>query len=277
MVPPKPLTHGSAAALLANGQTPENNIQCVYCSGNHFSASCTKTSDVHAQLEILKRDRRCFVCLKRGHRSKQCSNQRGCRRCTGRHHQSTCNPQVPTVKPDVQESAAPTNNIESVHGFQTKQQIQNQSENPNAHTVYVQSTTTTTSTNAKGQVMLQTATAIATNEDGSKTAKVKILFDSGSQRSYITNSLKSRLNIKPKKTETLHLNTFGERSYRKQKCELSQLLLRSNKNEDIMISTLSFPVICSPLSTKIEVDQYPHLQGLQLADSSDSNESIDVE
>ena len=43
-----------------------------------------------------------------------------------------------------------------------------------------------------------------------------------------------------------------------------------------MISTLSFPVICSPLSTKIEVDQYPHLQGLQLADSFDSNESIDV-
>ena len=124
--------------------------------------------------------------------------------------------------------------------------------------------------------MLQTATAIATNEDGSKTAKVKILFDSGSQRSYITNSLKLRLNIKPKKTETLHLNTFGERSYRKQKCEVSQLLLRSNKNEDIMISTLSFPVICSPLSTKIEVDQYPHLQGLQLAHSSDSNESIDV-
>ena len=43
-----------------------------------------------------------------------------------------------------------------------------------------------------------------------------------------------------------------------------------------MISALSFPFICSPLSTKIEVDQYPHLQGLQLADSSDSNDSIDV-
>ena len=43
-----------------------------------------------------------------------------------------------------------------------------------------------------------------------------------------------------------------------------------------MISALSFPVICSPLSTKIEVHQYPHLQGLQLADSSDSNECIDV-
>ena len=124
--------------------------------------------------------------------------------------------------------------------------------------------------------MLQTATAIATSEDGSKSARVNILFDSGSQRSYITNGLKSRLNIKPRKTETLHFNTFGERSYRKQKCEVSPLLLQSNKNENFMISALSFPVICSPLSTRIEVDQYPHLQGLQLADSSDSNGSIDV-
>ena len=126
--------------------------------------------------------------------------------------------------------------------------------------------------------MLQTATAIATNEDGCKSVRVKILFDNGSQRSYITKikSLKSKLNIKPKKTEVLHLNTFGERSYRKQKCEVLPLFLRSNENEDIMISALRFPVICSPLSTRIEVDQYPHLRGLQLADSSDSNECIDV-
>ena len=178
----------------------------------------------------------------------------------------------------MQESAATRRGIEGVDGNQKNQEVHNQPEtpNPNTHTVHVQGTTTTTSTDDKGKVMLQTATAIATNEDGSKSARVKILFDSGSQRSYITNSLKSKLNIKPKKTETLHLNTFGERSYRKQKCEVLPLFLQSNKNEDIMISALSFPVICSPLSTKIEVDQYPHLQGLQLADSSDSNECIDV-
>ena len=88
--------------------------------------------------------------------------------------------------------------------------------------------------------------------------------------------LKSRPNIKPRKTETLHLNTFGEQSYRKQKCEVSPVLLQSNKNEDFMISALSFPMICSALSTSIKVGQYPHLQGLQLADSPDSNESVDV-
>ena len=227
MAPHKPQTYGSAAALVANGQSPVNKIQCVYCSGNHFSASCTKTSEVQARLEILKRDRRCFVCLKKGHRSNQCSNQRGCRRCSGRHHQSICNQLNSKINPDMQESAATRRGIEGVDGNQKNQEVHNQSEtpNPNTHTVHVQGTTTTTSTDDKGKVMLQTATAIATNEDGSKSARVKILFDSGSQRSYITNSLKSKLNIKPKKTETLHLNTFGERSYRKQKCEVLPLFL----------------------------------------------------
>ncbi|CAB4035917.1 Poly P3, partial [Paramuricea clavata] len=138
---PKPPPHGSAAALVANGQPSGNKIQCVYCSGHHFSASCTTTNEVHVRLEILKRDRRCFVCLKRGHRSNQCLNQRGCRRCNGRHHQSICNQQIPTLKPDAHEPAAATKRNEGVHGSQTLQQFQNRTETPdsNAHTVHVQS------------------------------------------------------------------------------------------------------------------------------------------
>ena len=55
------------------------------------------------------------------------------------------------------------------------QQIPNPNEipNPSAHTAHVQSTTATISTNTRRQVMLQTATAIATNEDGSKSARMK--------------------------------------------------------------------------------------------------------
>ena len=51
--------------------------------------------------------------------------------------------------------------------------------------------------------------AVATNEDGSKTCPVRILFDSGSQQSYLTDDLKRKLNLNPIKTETLYLNTFA--------------------------------------------------------------------
>ena len=50
--------------------------------------------------------------------------------------------------------------------------------------------TTTSMYRNKGKVLLQTAKAQAYSEDGSATsAKVRILFDSGSQRTYITNNL----------------------------------------------------------------------------------------
>ena len=72
--------------------------------------------------------------------------------------------------------------------------------------------TTTASSGSRGTVLLQTASAIARNEDGTKSTRVKILFENGSQRSYVTNNLKSRLGLNSTKREMLHLNTFGEES-----------------------------------------------------------------
>ena len=134
--------------------------------------------------------------------------------------------------------------------------------------------TTTTSSETKGHVLLQTATVLATNQDGSKSTKVKILFDCESQRSYVTDSLKSRLSLKPTKMETLHHNTFGERNFRKQKCDVTLHL--ESCNETVKVSVLSFPAICSLLPTRVDASSYPHLQKLQLADCSDSQDLIDV-
>ena len=105
---------------------------------------------------------------------------------------------------------------------------------------------------------------------------MRILFDNGSQRSYITNNLKSKLGLKPTSSETLHLNTFGERAYRKQSCEVVTLPLRNKRNEYLEISALNFPVICSPLPKSVDIDNYPHLQGVELADSSESQCGIDI-
>ena len=47
----------------------------------------------------------------------------------------------------------------------------------------------------------------------------------------------------------------------------------------IEILAFEFPVICSPLQTPIAVDQYPHLQDLELADDCPvdrNSDTIDV-
>jgi len=56
-------------------------------------------------------------------------------------------------------------------------------------------------------VLLQTARAFACSKEGGVSAK---LFDTGSQRTYVTEALCRRLHLKPVKKEKLHLNTFGE-------------------------------------------------------------------
>ena len=117
----------------------------------------------------------------------------------------------------------------------------------------IKTTTSTTNVKTKGTVLLQTATATAVNDDGSRSTNVRILFDMGSQRSYMMNSLKTRLGLKPVKTETLHLNTFGEKGYRNQRCDVVALNLKTKTNDLIGISALNYPVICSPLPGKVNI------------------------
>ena len=49
-----------------------------------------------------------------------------------------------------------------------------------------------------------------------------------------------------------------------------------HQGEPINISAMNSPLICSPLPSAIKVDNYPHLQGLQLADECDQLRDIDI-
>ena len=200
----------------------------------------------------MERDKRCFNCLRFGHEAKECRNPKTCRHCRQRHHQSIC-PLRDQGKPKPKEDSSEL-------------------------TGEPKTTTTTVSSKAKGTVLLQTARATAVNDVTTETASVRILLDTGSQRTYITNRLKEKLNLRPVKSETLHLNTFGDQRYTKQRCDVVNLRLQGSQGE-IEISALCFPKICSAVSAKINVNNYAHLQGLELADTSiveGSQQNIDV-
>ena len=58
-------------------------------------------------------------------------------------------------------------------------------------------------------VLMQTAQAKLTNLNQSKCEQVRILLDSGSQRTYITESLAEQLQLRREKTEHIKVVTFG--------------------------------------------------------------------
>ena len=58
---------------------PQENIskgltamQCDSCGKLHFSASFEKVKDIEERKKILLRDHRCLLCIKVGHRGKDC-------------------------------------------------------------------------------------------------------------------------------------------------------------------------------------------------------------
>ncbi|CAB4032858.1 uncharacterized protein LOC113680502, partial [Paramuricea clavata] len=139
---------------------------------------------------------------------------------------------------------------------------------------------TTTTTKTRNKVLLQTAVTYAQGENGCNPIPVRLLLDSGSQRSYITNSLKKRLGLVPIRTETLNLNTFGDDHFKKRRCDIVQLSLKGN-SDNRKITALCFPNLCSPLTTTIDLSLYPHLQELQLFDLNilegrQNDSSIDI-
>ena len=255
--PPQFQKHPTTGSFVVETTPPLPTPTCVYCSEMHFSASCLKITDINARKTILKRDKRCFKCLRKGHGAEQCD--KSCRKCKRRHHQSICPEQT---------NNSPRNTNTPPHYESGVQKAQD-----NEHSSTTTATTTSENAKAKHRVLLQTATAIATNEEGTKSTTIRVLFDNGSQRSYITDSLRSRLQLKSLNTEKLNLNTFGESKFKKQSCDVVNLQLRKLEHDDpITISALTFPVICSPLPAK-GYTSYAHLDGLELADEPCSSGS----
>ena len=86
------------------------------------------------------------------------------------------------------------------------------------------------------KILLQTARVVASDENGSKKVSVRLLLDSESQCSYLTNSLKNKLSLPITKTEKLYLNTFGSSQFKTQQCEIVQVWLTKPGKEGAIIT-----------------------------------------
>ena len=249
--PSKPALPTAGNFFGATSNTESTIPKCAYCTERNFSVSCHKVTNINARRDILRRKKRCFMCLKKEHLVDQCD--KSCINCKRRHHQSICQARSPgealNCHPPPPEEKSPQGELEAqVPNSETKLS------RTNTETPTTQQTTSTSS--SKKSVLLPTATAVATNKDQNKSMTVRILFDGGSQRSYITNNVSKRLGLKSANTETLHLNTFGKSTHRKHRCEVVSLPIRTNDNK--YVTALNFPIICSPLTARAHLQDHPH-------------------
>ena len=137
---------GSVSALYS--QSEKRTKTCVFCKGDHWSDRCSVITEMEVRKTLLRTYKRCFICLNQGHISQNCSKKNGCHFCKGLNNSAICNNR------DKKET----------------------SENTNVNFSFSE----------KDFVLLQTTEVNLFNKSNCAEVKIKILFDSGSERSYIS-------------------------------------------------------------------------------------------
>eukprot|EP00731_Ephydatia_muelleri_P005900 Em0003g148a len=109
--------------------------------------------------------------------------------------------------------------------------------------------------------------------------ETRILLDTGSQRSYISRQLSEVLGLKEEKRETQLVKAFAAEEEKLQVCSVVSLRVETRAGSSIVLSLLAIPIICGPITGQpitCAMDLFPHLSGLELADSGDLNECREI-
>ena len=85
-------------------------------------------------------------------------------------------------------------------------------------------------------VLSQTTDLIVEGTTYEKQIKVKVLFDQGSQRSYVKKRVKDLLKLKGVSKESICINTFGDTKSKNPFSENALVKLKNDKNETIEIN-----------------------------------------
>ena len=124
--------------------------------------------------------------------------------------------------------------------------------------------------------LLKTAIAPITYKGTS--IESNILFDEGSQRSFISRDLACKLNLQPQAKENVSLTSFGAEVPSYRNLDVATISIQTISGEKITISVLIVPTIALPLHNPIRtsIKEFPYLRGLPLAYPVTENENFEI-
>ena len=244
---------GTAAALF----TGRDGEKCVYClETNHKAEDCEKVKNVEDRKKLLLKFAKCFNCLKGGHRAYKCRANSACKLCKGKHHSSICSEGSASKSPLAKET-------------QPK---------PSAPVLNPTATSWTGTTGSPGErVALQTALA---NVNGKKECRVRVLFDTGSQRTFITAKAVGRLGLKPVREESLGIKAFGSNETNvamREICELSLSSVGGGSNTVIEAFVVSDISTIANEHIEIVKQNYCHLSDVFFSDVCRYQDTLEID
>ena len=253
--------HPTASALFTGSREPMPDPQCSYCQQSHPSASCPTVTTLDERKQILMSSGRCYNCLRRRHLSRECRSASRCQNCKRKHHTSIC---------DAGSNRPPRPSLTSGSGPNT-------GVNPSQST----RTTSTLCSDNLPTVFLQTARAVIYHpNDPHISLEVRLILDGGSQKSYISRRACDWLGVEPREEQSLSIATFGSNKGCVKVCPIVGVGMCLNGYPTMVLKLYVMPTICEPLVEQpiaACIKQYPHLAGLNLADSAHVGSDMPVD
>ena len=264
------------AAAGADGPTPRSptarprpwtarSPKCALCWETHITAECQalRSLTVPDRNVKVKEAGLCFACLRAGHHARHCSAR--CGTCKRRHHVVLC-PQGETCVP---QSSLVSDHVSDAAGAGS-------SGGP---------VTVSLSCGDKKQTSTRQCTVLPTAKVlvyGSKgVVEATVLFDSGSDRTYVTESLVKRVGAEWVASQPVSFAAFGGGKASSGDRNVYKMSVKGASVPSCEVKSftaVSVPVICAPLSRpSVPLSQLSDFHGMTLAEDSFTDRTLCVD
>ncbi|KMQ87329.1 hypothetical protein RF55_13415 [Lasius niger] len=234
----KPAEKSSRAARAnhVKSRGPDSSRSCPLCKKEHFLAFCDQYKQKSAQerREVMATHQWCWNCLGR-HMLGECSSNKVCTKCSGRHHSSLHEAFAAVALPAPGPSASPTVHV---------------AKRPPAECT---------------SFLLATARVLVVDRSGTRHA-AHVLVDPGSETSLIAESLAQRLRL-PRTPTSVTIFGVGGVQAGFSRGQVAVDLSARTGSFSLTVSSLVMPHLLAYSSvTETGAISWPHVEGLELAD-----------
>lgn len=206
-------------------------INCISCGGeNHFVNKCSEfiAKSCEDKINLIKKLKCCYNCLRLGHSARNCRSQNSCMKCKGRHHT--------IIHAD---NRTKTNPVQ-------------------------QSIVTTAISEHHDSVTLLSTVIVKVLDKNGEPLTARALLDQGSQSNFVTTELANRLGINKLSADVSIVGIAGSSKTIDSKLNISISSMYSNYNENISCYVLNEITPSIPAET-LHV-QRSSLKKIKLAD-----------